>query len=209
MNQEGVMTMATVLKLGRADHGRPMTVDEFIAADCEEGYRYELIDGRLYVSPMPDPPQAIWDGWLTYKLHLYAQENPEVVNFVVNKARIFVPGRRRATIPEPDLAAYHDFPLHLPVREIRWQNVSPLLVGEVLSEDDPDKDLVRNVELYLQVPSIREYWVIDTLEDADNPHMLVYRRRGQRWQRVITVPSGGRYTTRLLPGFELVLDRHS
>jgi Uma2 family endonuclease len=42
-----------------------------------------------------------------------------------------------------------------------------VLVGEVVWEDDPDKDLVRNVELYLQVPSIREYWVLDPLPDSE------------------------------------------
>ena len=39
--------MATVLKIGPADHGRPMTLDEFQAGDYEEGYKYELIDGEL------------------------------------------------------------------------------------------------------------------------------------------------------------------
>jgi hypothetical protein len=62
------------------------------------------------------------------------------------------------------------------------------------------------VDLYLQVPSIREYWVLDPRTSAGQPTLLVYRRRGQRWQRVIRVAGGGTYTTRLLPGFTLVLD---
>jgi Uma2 family endonuclease len=81
-----------------------------------------------------------------------------------------------------------------------------VLVVEVLSADDPDKDLVRNVELYLQVPTIREYWVVDHRASVSQPQLLVYRRRGRRWQRVLTVPPGGRYTTRLLPDFELLVD---
>ena len=44
--------MSTVVKrLEPADHGRPMIVEEFVAASTVEGYRYELIDGKLYVSP--------------------------------------------------------------------------------------------------------------------------------------------------------------
>jgi Uma2 family endonuclease len=58
----------------------------------------------------------------------------------------------------------------------------------------------------LQVPSIREYWVIDPREDADRPTLLVFRRRGRRWQRTIPVPAGTTYATRLLPGFELLID---
>jgi Uma2 family endonuclease len=91
---------------------------------------------------------------------------------------------------------------------MRWQDVSPVLVAEVLSEDTADKDLVRNLGLYLQVPSIREYWILDPRASPDHPALTVYRRRGRRWQRPINVPAGGTYSTRLLPDFSLLLDPH-
>ena len=69
-----------------------------------------------------------------------------------------------------------------------------------------DKDLDRNRRLYLEVASIREYWIVDPLEDADRPALIVYRRRGTRWAPRRVVPSGGTYTTPMLPGFSLVLD---
>lgn len=81
-----------------------------------------------------------------------------------------------------------------------------MLVGEILSRDNPDKDLVRNVELYLRVPTIREYWVVDTRADPDRPTKQVYRRRGSRWQRPLEVAYGETYATKLLPGFEVLLD---
>src|SRR5262249_38277617 len=149
----------------------------------EEGYQYELIDGKLYVCPLPNPPQGLVEKWINTKVDRYAEHHREIINFVYNKARVFVPDRPGVTNPEPDLAAYRDFPLHLPWEEIRWEEVSPLLVAEVLSPDDPDKDLVRNVDLYLQVPTIREYWILDSRESVSRMTMLVYRRRGQRWQR--------------------------
>ncbi len=76
---------------------------------------------------------------------------------------------------------------------------------EVLSEDNADKDLTRNLQLYLQVPSIREYWIVDPLQDADNPSLTVYRRRGSRWQRPLSIAPGAAYSTPLLPGFVLRL----
>jgi Uma2 family endonuclease len=197
--------MATAVKLGPADHGRPMSLGEFMAADYDEGYQYELIEGKLYVSPLPDPPQDCGERWLNFKLQMYAHNYPDVINYVTPKARVFVPGRRRVTSPEPDLAAFRGFPLHKLWRELRWQDVSPILVGEVLSANDPDKDLVRNKEVYFQVPSIKEYWILDTLEDPEQPTMRVHRRHGKRW-RVIDLAYGDTYTTRLLPGFELLLD---
>jgi Uma2 family endonuclease len=200
--------MSTVLKIGPEGHGRPMALEAFMAADSVEGYRYELIDGKLYVSPQPNPPGALCDVWINRKLDHYAEEHPEVINWVCPKARVFVPGREDVTNPEPDAAAYHDFPFEMDFRDIRWEDVSPVLVVEVVSEDDPDKDLVRNVELYHQVPSIKEYWVLDPRDDANRPTLIAHIRHGKRW-RVKRVEFGETYTTRLLPGFELLVDPRS
>lgn len=199
------MATASTPRLGPADQGRRMTLAEFLASDSQDGYQYELIDGRLYVAPEAELPQGRIEHWINKRLSRYADDHPEVINFVYNKARVFIPNRPGVTNPEPDLAAYRKFPLHLPLSAVRWQEVSPLLVGEVLSLDDPDKDLVRNVDLYFQVPSIKEYWVLDTREDPDRPKLHVYRRHGRRW-RIIDLEYGDLYTTRLLPGFELRID---
>ena len=110
------------------------------------------------------------------------------------------------TCPEPDLAAYRGFPLEKDWRAVQWQDVSPLIVGEIVSPDDPDKDHVRNVELYRLVPSIDEYWLVDPRDDPERPSMRVYRRHGRRWRSPIDLAFGDTYTTKLLPGFALVLD---
>lgn len=199
------MTTGLKLRLSPKDHGRPLTLDEFFDADSREGYQYELIDGRVYVSPMPDPPENVVDIWIFSKLLHYSRQRPDITNYVTNKARIIIPGRPGATAPEPDLAAYRNFPLDRPFRTIRWREVSPILVGEVLSLGDPDKDLVRNVELYWQVPTIKEYWLIDTRESPDQPTLSVYRRAGSKW-RILEFGFGGAYTTKLLPGFKLIID---
>jgi Uma2 family endonuclease len=198
--------METQLYLTPHDHGRPLTLEEFQSADSREGFRYELIDGKLEVSPIPNLPHDFLVEWLGNRLRAYEQTHAAVIRRVQAPARVFVPGRRATTAPEPDLAAYQDFPTDVPVAQLDWRDVSPLLVAEVLSEDTAEKDLVRNPALYLRVPSIREYWVLDPRADADHPALQVYRRRGARWQRPITVSGGGTYTTRLLPDFTLVLD---
>lgn len=198
--------MATLLKLGPADHGRPLTLDEFTSASYEEGSRYELIGGKLYVSPAANAPQNLVELWVFRKLDRYADKHPEVINFVSTKTRVFLPEAAEVTAPEPDVAAYCDFPLHLPLRELRWEDLSPTLVVEVLSESDPDKDLVRNVGLYLQVPSIREYWIFDTREDPERMTLHVHRRRGRRWMRTLTLGPDSVYSTPLLPDFQLTVN---
>jgi Uma2 family endonuclease len=200
--------MATILHLGPGDHGRPLSRDEFETAHYRGGFHYELIEGKLYVSPLPDPPHESLDLWLGEHLSAYVRSHPAVLNRVSYAARVFVPGEEEETSPEPDLAAYENYPFHIPKRQRDWRQIHPVLVAEIVSEGAPDKDLVRNVELYLRVPSIREYWILDPRGDADYPDLLVYRRRGRRWQRPIRVAGGGTYTTRMLPDFSLVLDAH-
>jgi Uma2 family endonuclease len=199
--------MTTLLKIGPADHGRPLTLEEFQSADGQEGFRYEIIGGKLYVSPMPNPSENWAEEWLGDWLRLYARAHSGVINYVSSKARVFVPGIAEVTAPEPDLAAYHNYPCDRAPRDLRWEEVSPLLVVEVLVGGDPDKDLNRNVELYRQVASIQEYWILDAREDATLPTLLVYRRRDRsRWRKVLTVEPASTYTTDLLPGFSLTLN---
>jgi Uma2 family endonuclease len=206
--QTDSLTMTTRLYLTPADHGRAMSYDEFIHSAAQEGYRYELIEGKVVVSPIPNMPHEELLDWLVGKLDAYIHARPDIVNHLKAPARIFVPDAEEVTAPEPDIAVYRDFPLHLPLRERRWEDVSPVLVVEILSEDTAEKDTERNVGLYLRVHSVREYWILDPLADPDRPSLTVHRRRGQRWQRPIMVPAGGSYTTPLLPGFTLLLDPH-
>jgi Uma2 family endonuclease len=202
--------MATVTrpKLGPRDHGREITDDESVSASYLPGYKYEIIDGRVYVSPAPNQPHDWLEDYCYWQLKLYALQRPNVINEVRNKARVFVPGVTRTTSPEPDIAAYADYPLELGP-DVRWQDVSPVIVVEVMTrEADPRKDLVRNVDLYLRVPSIQEYWLIDIRKDPRRPRMTAHFRVASQWRKK-PVAFGKTYTTRLLPGFALVLDPRS
>lgn len=58
----------------------------------------------------------------------------------------------------------------------------------------------------MEVPSIREYWIVDGRENADYPTLIVYRRRGAKWQRPMRILPGEIYSTKLLPDFELKMN---
>lgn len=197
--------MPTVqLKLGPLGHGRPLTLDDFDDAEFGPGARYELIDGTLYVSEEPDPTENELELWLFEKLWDYSRSKASVLNRVTNKGRVFVHLRPEATVPEPNITAYEDYPLDRRFTGTKWSEVSPVLVCEVLM-GDPAKDLERNVELYLGVPSIKEYWVLDGRENAAQPTLIQHRRYGKRWV-VRSFPHGSTFTTKVLRGFSLLID---
>lgn len=197
--------MRTRLKLGPADHGRRVGFDDFVSADFDLGHEYELIHGRIQVSPLPDPPADRLEIWLLRLLMDYARARPDVTNHVTNKARIYVGGRDDVSYPEPDIAAYHDYPSSQQSPR-KWREINPVLVVEILDPDNPEKDTARNVEVYLEVPSVKEYWIVDMRAGEATPTLLVYRRHGKRWRSVIEVPFSETYSTKLLPGFELIVD---
>ena len=198
--------MSTVqLKLGPRDHGRELSLEEYESADYELGSKYEIIDGALYVSPEPNFAESFLEVWLSQKLHLYRFAHPEIINYITVKSRVFVPDRAYATVPEPDIAAFRGIPLDADLRDIHWQDLSPILVAEVLVDADPAKDLRRNPILFLAVPTIAEYWVLDGRDNANEPTLIQHRRDGDRWV-IHNYPYGTMFTTNLLPDFQLVID---
>ena len=174
--------MAKAHRIGPKDHGRWLTWEEYAKSAWEEGYKYELVDGRLYVSPRHELPECRVEDWLADKLRLYEDHYPESINCVFGKACVLVPGRPGLTCLMPDQTAYRGFPLELPWQDVHWKDVEPILVVEVVSHADPDKDLVRNVDLYHQVPTLQEYWALDTRENPERPILRVHRRHAQGWQ---------------------------
>jgi Uma2 family endonuclease len=190
--------------LGPGDHGRTLTSDQFTESEYELGYQYELIEGRLYVTPSPNQPHDWIEQFIFTSLLEYSRQHADAINRVTNNARVFVPGTTWTTAPKPDVVAYREFPTDQQ-RNVAWEEVSPILVVEIISPSDPDKDLVRNVDLYRQVPSIQEYWVLDNRQDAARPTMRVFRRAGDGWATQ-DVAFGETYTTPLLPEFSLVVD---
>ena len=202
--------MQTRLYLTHEDHGRELSWDEFIGADFEEGYRYEMIEGRIEVSPAANMPHDTFGMWLLGCLSAYSLQNPNILQYLSTHARIFLPnGEERISVPEPDIACYAESAPDLYVIDIDWRDYSPIVVVEVISPDTADKDLIRNRRLYLQVPGIQEYWILDPREGVEGLTMFVYRRRGRRWAARLTVGPGETYTTEMLPGFSLVLNPHA
>jgi Uma2 family endonuclease len=193
-----------VLQLGPQDAGLELTHEAFCAAEWEPGFRYELVAGRLAVTPAPNLPNAAVERWFDKLMLKYSFAHPDRVAEVFAKSRVITRALGGTTDVEPDVSLYRSLPTNL--REARWQDTRPFLVIEVMSESNRDKDLVRNRQIYGLVPSIEEYWIVDPLTDPA-PSMLVLARGPDGAWVERPVAAGATYRTDLLPGLEVDLSK--
>jgi Uma2 family endonuclease len=151
------MATDTILRLGPADHGRPMTLEEFLEADNEEGFHYELARGVLEVTQVPNDPhgQIIWNIYSV--LRDYAREHPGVIKRAggTGEFQLLMPGIVSGR--NPDVAVV----LNGTSKDGRGRR-PPSFVAEVVSPRGEERDYEIKREEYLLF-GIREYWIIDPM----------------------------------------------
>ena len=163
----------TRIRIGPADQGRRMTLEEFHEADEQPGYLYELGRGVLDVTNIPgDPHNQIVDN-IHEQFSEYRRQHPRLIRRIGHGSEI------RFIIPEldsdrhPDLAiVFRDTPRDANRRQ------RALLVVEVVSPENRarKRDYEANREEYLAI-GLAEYWIVD-------PKLLqvtVLIRRGEGW----------------------------
>jgi Uma2 family endonuclease len=147
-NTIGGMTVAH--PLGPPVIGRPWTLDDLDSLP-DDGYRYEIFDGSLLVTPPPPVPHFR----ATTKLHrLLDRQAPD--EFVVGENGGVYPNRTNYYIP--DLIVLRAECLEGAGRGFTPADV--LLAIEVVSPNNPGNDLVLKRHAYA-VAGIREYWIVD------------------------------------------------
>ncbi len=185
---------ATVIKVGPADHGRRMSLDEFDKAEVQEGSLYELGRGVVIVSDVPSPRHLAQVDTIRQQLSDYRRDNPGKIHQIAGsgECKILITGLESER--HPDVAVYREAP---PDEEEVWRAWTPEVVVEVVSPGSEQRDYVEKREEYLRF-GVREYWIVN----AERREILVLRRLGGDWkERVLRPPDV--YRTRLLPGFEL------
>ena len=188
------VTAPNALRIGPADKGRRMSLEEFIDAECEEGWLYELSRGVVDVTEVPGP----WHGRIVDRLArlfiAFDDDHPGVIKYRAGggECRMRLPGM--VSDRHPDQAIYLDPEVSGPNVWTRWV---PHIVVEVVSPGGEERDFIEKREEYLRV-SVREYWILDT--EHRRMHALV--RAGDTWEETI-VAEADVYHTNLLPGLEV------
>ena len=187
----------TLIKIGPADHGRPMSLAEFEHAKVQEGYLYELSRGIITVSDVPkrrhmlqldrDPPAALQSTTYLHPGRIAGH-----------------PGRRRMQAADPRPSSPNGIPTcrDLPDRAAADRQREPLahwipeIVIEVVSPSSRKRDYEEKPEEYLRL-GVKEYWIVDGREQG---HGRDATRAESLGRDAIEPPAI--YRTRLLPGLE-------
>jgi Uma2 family endonuclease len=173
-----------------------LTLADLDAFPDDDGNRYELIEGVLYVSTAPGLPHQLVLKNLLFELESFLR---------MNSVGVIVPGP--GTIFSNYDAVIPDIAI---VRHERWDSVTsnqkvtgaPDIVVEILSPgaENRRRDLQVKRKLYARY-GVAEYWIVDN-EDRS---IAIYRLQNQTLEKVVTVRDDDVLTSPLLPGFELTV----
>jgi Uma2 family endonuclease len=168
-------TVAAPLRIGLADHGRNMTLEEFREAEEEDGYRYELARGVLEVSEVPNDPHGIVVANLYDGISRYRRDNPGVILRYGggNEFRFWLP--RMISARHPDLGVV----LRGAPKDWRGRRL-PALAAEVVSRGSVKRDYEVKREEYLAY-GLLEYWIVDPLKRI----VTVLTRHGDIWDEAV------------------------
>jgi Uma2 family endonuclease len=171
-----------------------LTVADLDAFPEDDGNRYELIGGELFVSRAPGISHQRVLHNLQMEFGLYLKANP---------IGVLVPGAG---------AIFSDYDAVIPdlafVRHERWDEVvtgekftgALDLVIEILSPgtQNRQRDLSAKRQLYAKY-GVEEYWIVD----SENRQVLILRLQVETLEGIATLTSDDVVTSPLLPGFDL------
>lgn len=169
------------------------TIQDVEALPDNEGIRYEIIDGELFVTRSPHHKHQHVTGCIFAVLNSWSVDSglgePSIMPGLifsdsnnVSPDVVWVSYERLAQIQD----------------EAGHFQGAPELVVEVLSpgKANEDRDRLAKLKLY-SVQGAQEYWIVDRIAQR----IEVYRRENAQLVLVTTLLAGDRISSPLLPGF--------
>ena len=182
-------------RFGPESNGILMTPAEFDRAEFVEGWRYELINGVLIVSPPPLDNEVDPNEELCYLLRGYQENHPQgsALDVTLGEREVRTGQNRRRA----------DRVIWAGLGRLPRRREKPTIIVEFVSEGKRNwkRDYETKRDEYKAL-GVKEYWVIDRFRRT----MTVWRDQPEGpAERVVAEAEV--YRTELLPGFELPLAR--
>ncbi len=171
--------------------GLRMSADEYLALPEEQGYRYELVNGVVCMSPSASFGYQRIIAKIAFYLGDFLELNP--IGHVAVEVDVKL---RDDLVLRPDLIF---LTLDKAARCKTHVTEVPDLVIELVSQDSRSMDTQTRRADY-EAAGVREYWIIDPIRKTFTFLVL----RDGRYQEVL--PVSNRFQSTVLPGFELDLD---
>ena len=161
------------IRIGPADHGRRMTLEEFLDAEETPGYRYELARGVVEVVEVPDDDHGyvVCNIYRAIARHDVAHPGRILRYGGGSEFRLWLPGMQSGR--NPDVAVV----VAGTEKGARGRR-PPALAFEVVSPgaEARERDYRTKREEYLAY-GLHEYWIVDPIERR----VLVLIRDGDAW----------------------------
>ncbi len=143
------MSSKTITRIGPADQGRPMSLEEFEHAEAEEGQLYELSRGVVTMVDVPNPGRLAQVLAIRRQVHAYDAANPGRIHTIASgsECKLLISGLESER--HPDVALYKtpppeggrggDFPAEARgIASPRNPPVSPLRKRGIIGSPVPD-----------------------------------------------------------------------
>ena len=170
---------------------RKLTYEDYLHFP-DDGNRYEIIDGELYLNPAPNAKHQIVLLNIVRALDRYARAKACGEVFFAPFDVVL----SKHNVVQPDVLYISNEQMEI----ITAANVqgAPDIAIEILSEGTRKKDETKKRRAYERF-GVSEYWMIDPI---DEDSVRIFRFKGRKYDRRIV---GGNITSPLLPGFSLPL----
>jgi Uma2 family endonuclease len=170
------------------------TYDDYIQFP-DDGNRYEIIEGELFMSPSPKTRHQRSSRILEYDFISFVEKHQPGEVFdapfdvllsktnIVQPDIIFVSNENKKVITEDNIQG------------------APDLLVEILSVSTAYNDLVNKKALYEHF-AVKEYWIVDPMKEW----IEIYILKSGKFELHQRVETSGKITSFLLKGFEITLE---
>ena len=162
-----------------------------------DGWKYEVMRGELYMSPAPSPRHQMISGNLTFELQRFVREGA-LGKVLVSPIDVILP-RGLGTPVQPDILFIRGDNLRI-IGEKTIDGVPDLAI-EILSPSNWVDDRRTKFDVYADA-GIAEYWIIDPKKESVEIFALI----GNRYELVEKYGPGDKAASRVLSGFTVAID---